>query len=157
MGLFLVFSLLEDFALSFRSKTIKMQIFVLSDETKTMDVNPATLVSEFKETLAFETGVAADSQILTLGGHPLKDDFSLMENGVQALSTISLDVGLLGGKVHGSLARAGKVKSHTPKVDKQEKKKPKTGRSKRRQQYNSRFVNYVQTFGRRRGPNSNAQ
>ncbi len=75
-----------------------MQIFVLSDETKTLDVNPATLVSEFKETLAFETGVAADSQILTLGGHPLNDDFSLMENGVQALSTISLDVGLLGGK-----------------------------------------------------------
>jgi hypothetical protein len=31
------------------------------------------------------------------------------------------------GKVHGSLARAGKVKSHTPKVEKQEKRKKKTG------------------------------
>ena len=41
-------------------------------------------------------------------------------------------------------------------VDKQEKKKARTGRSKRRQQYNQRFVNYVQQFGRRRGPNSNA-
>lgn len=31
------------------------------------------------------------------------------------------------GKVHGSLARAGKVKGQTPKVDKQEKKKKRTG------------------------------
>ena len=42
------------------------------------------------------------------------------------------------------------------KVDAQEKKKPKTGRAKRRQQYNSRFVNVVIIPGRRRGPNSNA-
>ncbi|ORY45304.1 hypothetical protein BCR33DRAFT_716591, partial [Rhizoclosmatium globosum] len=31
------------------------------------------------------------------------------------------------GKVHGSLARAGKVKGQTPKVEKQEKKKKQTG------------------------------
>ena len=31
------------------------------------------------------------------------------------------------GKVHGSLARAGKVKGQTPKVEKQPKKKSKTG------------------------------
>ncbi|CAH0383836.1 unnamed protein product [Bemisia tabaci] len=59
-------------------------------------------------------------------------------------------------KVHGSLARAGKVKGQTPKVEKQEKKKKKTGRAKRRCQYNKRFVNTVQTFGRRRGPNANS-
>lgn len=59
------------------------------------------------------------------------------------------------GKVHGSLARAGKVKGQTPKVEKQEKKKKKTGRAKRRMQYNRRFVNVVTTFGRRRGPNAN--
>ena len=41
---------------------------------------------------------------------------------------------MLGGKVHGSLARAGKVKGQTPKVDAQEKKKAKTGRAKRRMQ-----------------------
>lgn len=34
---------------------------------------------------------------------------------------------MVGGKVHGSLARAGKVKGQTPKVEKQEKKKNKTG------------------------------
>lgn len=75
-----------------------------------------------------------------------------------ALSSFELDmnVPLLGGKVHGSLARAGKVKGQTPKVEKQEKKKKKTGRAKRRIQYNRRFVNVVQGFGRRRGPNSNS-
>ncbi|GAA5980536.1 hypothetical protein JCM21900_005813, partial [Sporobolomyces salmonicolor] len=45
------------------------------------------------------------------------------------------------GKVHGSLARAGKVKSQTPKVEAQEKKKKVTGRAKKRLIYNSRFVN----------------
>ncbi|GIY26957.1 40S ribosomal protein S30 [Caerostris darwini] len=65
-------------------------------------------------------------------------------------------VGLLGGKVHGSLARAGKVKGQTPKVEKQEKKKKKTGRAKRRMQFNRRFVNVVVTFGRKKGPNSNS-
>uniref|UniRef100_A0A182QMU5 40S ribosomal protein S30 n=1 Tax=Anopheles farauti TaxID=69004 RepID=A0A182QMU5_9DIPT len=44
-----------------------------------------------------------------------------------------------GGKVHGSLARAGKVRAQTPKVDRSDKKKPKTGRAKRRAQYRRRF------------------
>jgi small subunit ribosomal protein S30e len=84
------------------------------------------------------------------------------------------------GKVHGSLARAGKVRGQTPKVEKQEKKKKKigkcglrnffeeskfqfiatsthAGRALRRMQYNRRFVNVaVGPGGRRRGPNSNA-
>ncbi len=42
--------------------------------------------------------------------------------------------------VHGSLARAGKVKSQTPKVDKQEKKKTPKGRAKKRLLYNRRCV-----------------
>ena len=42
--------------------------------------------------------------------------------------------------VHGSLARAGKVKSATPKVDKQEKKKAPKGRAKKRILYNRRCV-----------------
>ena len=45
------------------------------------------------------------------------------------------------GKVHGSLARAGKVKSQTPKVEPQEKKKKVCGRAKKRIIYNRRFVN----------------
>jgi len=45
------------------------------------------------------------------------------------------------GKVHGSLARAGKVRGQTPKVAKQEKKKNPKGRAMKRIKYNRRFVN----------------
>jgi small subunit ribosomal protein S30e len=58
------------------------------------------------------------------------------------------------GKVHGSLARAGKVKNQTPKVAKAEKKKVLTGRAKKRFVYNRRFVSVVKG-GPKRGPNSN--
>ncbi|KAL6628125.1 ribosomal protein S30 [Neocallimastix sp. 'constans'] len=54
------------------------------------------------------------------------------------------------GKVHGSLARAGKVKGQTPKVDKQPKKKAKTGRAKKRLLYTRRFVNTAAAFGKRK-------
>jgi ribosomal protein S30 len=64
---------------------------------------------------------------------------------------------LLGGKVHGSLARAGKVKGQTPKVEAEEKKKRKTGRAARRAQYNRRFVTTSSAFGgKRKGPNCQA-
>ena len=58
------------------------------------------------------------------------------------------------GKVHGSLASAGKVKNQTPKVAKQDKKKVLTGRAKKRFVYNRRFVSVVKG-GPKRGPNSN--
>ncbi|KAK7042355.1 ribosomal protein S30-domain-containing protein [Favolaschia claudopus] len=54
------------------------------------------------------------------------------------------------GKVHGSLARAGKVKGQTPKVDKQEKKKTPKGRAKKRILYNRRFVNVTTLPGGKR-------
>ncbi|KAF2635082.1 hypothetical protein P280DRAFT_474191 [Massarina eburnea CBS 473.64] len=54
------------------------------------------------------------------------------------------------GKVHGSLARAGKVKSQTPKVDPQEKKKTPKGRAKKRLTYTRRFVNVTMTGGKRK-------
>eukprot|EP00997_Jenningsia_sp_PLL12_P011455 NODE_9076_length_383_cov_219.212575_g8179_i0.p3 GENE.NODE_9076_length_383_cov_219.212575_g8179_i0~~NODE_9076_length_383_cov_219.212575_g8179_i0.p3 ORF type:complete len:69 (+),score=23.45 NODE_9076_length_383_cov_219.212575_g8179_i0:63-269(+) len=59
------------------------------------------------------------------------------------------------GKVHGSLARAGKVKGQTPKVPKGEKKKKfMTGRPKKRLQYNKRFINaQVGMGGKRAQPN----
>ena len=45
------------------------------------------------------------------------------------------------GKVHGSLARAGKVRGQTAKVPKQDKKKLPKGRALKRIKYNRRFVN----------------
>ena len=63
-----------------------------------------------------------------------------------------------GGKQHGSLARAGKVKNATPKVEKKEdKKKDPRGRAKKRLQYNRRFVNVVSGPGNKVvGPNKQA-
>ncbi|EIN14594.1 hypothetical protein PUNSTDRAFT_57154 [Punctularia strigosozonata HHB-11173 SS5] len=52
--------------------------------------------------------------------------------------------------VHGSLARAGKVKSQTPKVEPQEKKKTPKGRAKKRILYNRRFVNVTTLPGGKR-------
>ncbi|TPP43437.1 Ribosomal protein S30 family protein [Leishmania donovani] len=44
------------------------------------------------------------------------------------------------GKIHGSLARAGKVKNQTPKVAKQEKPKQPRGRALKRLKYTRRFL-----------------
>ncbi|KAJ4266036.1 40S ribosomal protein S30 [Fusarium torreyae] len=54
------------------------------------------------------------------------------------------------GKVHGSLARAGKVKSQTPKVEAQEKTKTPKGRALKRLKYTRRFVNVTLTGGKRK-------
>lgn len=59
------------------------------------------------------------------------------------------------GKVHGSLARAGKVKKQTPKVKPTDKKKLPTGRAKKRLLYAKRFVNVIK--GVKKSPNSNAK
>ena len=53
-------------------------------------------------------------------------------------------------QVHGSLARAGKVRSQTPKVAPQEKPKVPKGRAKKRLQYTRRFVNVTLTGGKRK-------
>uniref|UniRef100_A0A8C9E3W8 40S ribosomal protein S30 n=1 Tax=Phocoena sinus TaxID=42100 RepID=A0A8C9E3W8_PHOSS len=75
---------------------------------------------------------------------------------IKAVSTpITLEVAsrMFGGKVHGSLTRARKVRGQIPKVAKQEKKK--MGRAKKRMQYNQCFVNVVPTFSKKKGPNAN--
>ncbi|EFY96398.1 hypothetical protein MHUMG1_08191 [Metarhizium humberi] len=61
------------------------------------------------------------------------------------------------GKVHGSLARAGKVKSQTPKVEPQEKSKVPKGRALKRLKYTRRFVNVTLTGGKRKVRIENAQ
>ena len=98
-------------------------------------------------------GIAPEDQVLLLAGTPLEDEATLGQCGVEALSTVEVAGRMLRGKVHGSLAHAGKVRGQTPKVAKQEKK---TGRAKRRMQYNRRFVNVVPTFGKKKGPNANS-
>uniref|UniRef100_U5EXC7 Putative 40s ribosomal protein s30 n=1 Tax=Corethrella appendiculata TaxID=1370023 RepID=U5EXC7_9DIPT len=130
-----------------------MQLHIRGLNTHVVEVEPQNTVNEIKHKLAILENITADDLTLSCEGKILAgDDF------VSSLSSFELDltVPLIGGKVHGSLARAGKVKGQTPKVEKQEKKKKRTGRAKRRIQYNRRFANVVASFGRRRGPNANS-
>ena len=65
--------------------------------------------------------------------------------------------GLFLGKVHGSMARNGKVRNQAPKVDKQEKlKKAVMGRAKKRLQYKKRVINVDPNDKRKKGPNFGA-
>merc|ERR1712142_1177557 len=122
--------------------------YVLNLEENEAEV---TTMSEIAEAVAEREG--AEDVLLYVNGRPL--DMEMAAADLQNC-TVDVSVPLKGGKVHGSLARAGKVRGQTPKVEAQEKKKKKTGRAKRRIQYNRRFVNVVATFGRKKGPNANS-
>ncbi|XP_007462078.1 PREDICTED: ubiquitin-like protein FUBI [Lipotes vexillifer] len=133
-----------------------MQLFVRAQDLHTLEVTGQETVAQIKAHVASLEGIAPEDQVLLMAGTPLEDEATLGQCGVEALSTLEVAGRMLGGKVHGSLARAGKVRGQTPKVAKQEKKKKKTGRAKRRMQYNRRFVNVVPTFGKKKGPNANS-
>ncbi|XP_026748841.1 FAU ubiquitin-like and ribosomal protein S30 [Galleria mellonella] len=130
-----------------------MQLHIRGQSTHVLDVSGEESIGQIKDRLRALAEVGAEELTLSACGAPLDD--SCLVSDLDS-TELDLTIPLLGGKVHGSLARAGKVKGQTPKVEKQQKKKKKTGRAKRRIQYNRRFVNVVQTFGRRRGPNSNS-
>ena len=102
-------------------------------------------MTALKSALASVEGVPAEQQVLTYGGVPLDDECVVTES-VPELATLSVTVRVVGGqfhvrwrkyrnlfnahctcphlcffafcpgKVHGSLARAGKVRGQTPKV-----------------------------------------
>ncbi len=58
------------------------------------------------------------------------------------------------GKIHGSMARNGKVRNQAPKVDKQERtKKLVMGRAKKRVQYKRRILAINPNDKRKVGPN----
>ncbi|XP_053994470.1 FAU ubiquitin-like and ribosomal protein S30 [Hylaeus anthracinus] len=129
-----------------------MQLHIRGESTTVVDSHENATIAELKRSIVQLEGAANIEFNLYCSGRLLENETLV---GELASNTLELTVPLPGGKVHGSLARAGKVKAQTPKADKQEKSKKKTGRAKRRIQYNRRFVNVVQTFGRRRGPNAN--
>ncbi|EGW12248.1 40S ribosomal protein S30 isoform X1 [Cricetulus griseus] len=133
-----------------------MQLFVRAQGLHTLEVTGQETVAQIKAHVASLEGISPEDQVVLLAGSPLEDEATLGQCGVEALTTLEVAGRMLGGKVHGSLARAGKVRGQTPKVAKQEKKKKKTGRAKRRMQYNRRFVNVVPTFGKKKGPNANS-
>ncbi|KAK8373631.1 hypothetical protein O3P69_013498 [Scylla paramamosain] len=131
-----------------------MQLFVRAENTHTLNVQDGQCIGDVRSFVCTAENLPQAEVRLYAAGTPLDND-ALLLNTLQ-VDTIDVSVALKGGKVHGSLSRAGKVKGQTPKVDKKEKKKAKTGRAKRRIQYNRRFVNVVTTFGKKRGPNSNS-
>ncbi|KAE9549737.1 hypothetical protein FO519_007048 [Halicephalobus sp. NKZ332] len=110
-----------------------MQIFVngLDGAVVKLDAEYDTSIGEIKEF------IEAKDAILSFGSKILDiDSATLGALEIPDEATINVNVRLLGGKVHGSLARAG--------------------RAFRRLQYTRRFVNVaVQGPGRKRGPNSN--
>jgi small subunit ribosomal protein S30e len=140
---------------------VNLQLFIRGNENQTVEIESTSYVSNLRSLVAQRYNLSTDdlSKLnLYYNGEPLNQEAkSLVDYNLINQTTIDIDFGLVGGKVHGSLARAGKVKGQTPKVAKQEKKKKKTGRAKRRLQYNRRFVNVVAGPGRKKGPNSNAQ
>ncbi|XP_012261888.2 LOW QUALITY PROTEIN: FAU ubiquitin-like and ribosomal protein S30 [Athalia rosae] len=97
-----------------------MQLHIRGQQSHILDCNGDETVAQIKAQIAALENVDASELSLSCGGAPLTDDFAVAE-----LTSFSLDltVPMLGGKVHGSLARAGKVKGQTPKVEKQEKKR----------------------------------
>ena len=110
-----------------------MQLIVNGSQTHVLEVAPEANVAQLRAQLSMLEGVDCEQvcplqlspcSVLSLAplhiqlnlfcsGSPLEDEVNLaaLEN-----LTVDLTVPLLGGKVHGSLARAGKVRGQTPKV-----------------------------------------
>merc|ERR1712025_735663 len=130
----------------------KMVLFVQSQQTHVLDLAQQKTVQDVKAFVNDREGLNSESMAVYYEGQPLEDTMELYNFKNEA--TLHVELRMLGGKVHGSLARAGKVRGQTPKVEAEEKKKSKTGRAKRRMQYNRRFVNVVAGFGRKKGPNA---
>ncbi|KAI3379152.1 hypothetical protein SNEBB_001477 [Seison nebaliae] len=135
-----------------------MRVFIRSVVNCSVLLDEDNSVKDLENAVKSKIGEEHPFTLSYMNGAPLEgDDCILGETNIKDNSVLDLNFSLLGGRVHGSLARAGKVKNHTPNVDKQDKKKPPTGRAKRRLQYNRRFVIVKKGFFKPKGPNSRSK
>ncbi|KAL1923355.1 uncharacterized protein VTP21DRAFT_8335 [Calcarisporiella thermophila] len=97
-----------------------MQIFVRSlSNTLALDVQASTKVEEVKNLIQEREGIAASAQRLTFAGKPLSEG-SLADYAISSLSTVDLNLALLGG------GKKRKKKTYTtPKKIKHKRKKVK--------------------------------
>ncbi|CAK9822137.1 FAU ubiquitin-like and ribosomal protein S30 [Anthophora retusa] len=117
-----------------------MQLHIRGEHTTVVELHEDETVAQLKKKIVETEGAGNTEFNLYCSGLLLQNDTLV---GDLTSNVLELTVSLPGGKVHGSLARAGKVKAQTPKVEKQEKSKKKTGRAKRRIQYNRSYRKYL--------------
>merc|ERR1711874_64251 len=112
MGLFRLIIVTES-----KPQILIMQLTIRGQESYMLDFNGDETFAQLKSRICEQE--KTDDILLYVSGKPLSEDgvVSSIEN-----CAVDVTVPLLGGKVHGSLARAGKVRGQTPKVDAQEKK-----------------------------------
>eukprot|EP00095_Tigriopus_kingsejongensis_P001042 maker-scaffold397_size184017-snap-gene-0.39 protein:Tk01042 transcript:maker-scaffold397_size184017-snap-gene-0.39-mRNA-1 annotation:"hypothetical protein EDEG_01357" len=72
--------------------------------------------------------------VILANGRNLRDDVT-----IQSIASVDVHVRLPGGKVHGKLNQAGRIKQMTPFVEKTLKRKPKTGRARQKMKFNKKF------------------
>ncbi|KAK9880283.1 hypothetical protein WA026_010155 [Henosepilachna vigintioctopunctata] len=92
-----------------------MQLCLRGQKTHILNCEGNETISQLKGTIAGLEKLKVF--LLYAGGNPVSDADAVY---LFERTEIEITVGLLGGKVHGSLARAGKVKGQTPKVENQE-------------------------------------
>ncbi|CAF0755664.1 unnamed protein product [Adineta ricciae] len=136
-----------------------MQIFIRnSAKLLAVNVEQDDTVQDVYEYVAQESGCEMTDLLLSVHGMVLNNEQTIEEIISIPGTVLDATVKVRGGKIHGRMNNAGKVKNMTPKVPPQQKPKKKTGRARRREQYAHRFSNKVAVpNGFRVGPNSNYQ
>uniref|UniRef100_A0A6I8PNN6 FAU ubiquitin like and ribosomal protein S30 fusion n=1 Tax=Ornithorhynchus anatinus TaxID=9258 RepID=A0A6I8PNN6_ORNAN len=74
-----------------------MQLFVRARDLHTLQVTGQETVAQIKARVASLEGIAAEDQVLLLGGSPLEDEAILAQCGVEALCTLEVVGRMLGG------------------------------------------------------------